>query len=74
MKECKSVVEAFDKMQLCYTVFPQLKHYYRFGELRDCSKERKYFNDCLVKKKTDSKGDDDDDQPDRPSSQYWDIA
>ena len=40
-------IAAFDKLQLCYTVFPQLKHYYRYGELRDCSKERKIFMEYI---------------------------
>ena len=31
---------AFDTFQLCYTVIPQAKHYYRYGTFRDCSKAR----------------------------------
>ncbi|TPX70830.1 hypothetical protein SpCBS45565_g01485 [Spizellomyces sp. 'palustris'] len=42
-----SVWAAFDKMQLCYTVLPQVKHYYRYGSWRDCSEAREEFNFCL---------------------------
>ncbi|KAJ3326528.1 hypothetical protein HDU76_012837 [Blyttiomyces sp. JEL0837] len=38
-----TVWAAFDKLQLCYTVIPQVKHYYRYGTLRDCTEARKDF-------------------------------
>ncbi|KAJ3182291.1 hypothetical protein HDU85_003334 [Gaertneriomyces sp. JEL0708] len=50
-----SVWAAFDKMQLCYTVIPQVKHYYRYGTFRDCSEAREDFQFCL-KMKRKSKG------------------
>ncbi|KAI8591910.1 hypothetical protein BDZ88DRAFT_449912 [Geranomyces variabilis] len=48
-----SLWTAFDKMQLCYTAIPQVKHYYRYGTFRDCSAAREEFNFCL---KTKGKG------------------
>ncbi|KAJ3158808.1 hypothetical protein HDU86_002491 [Geranomyces michiganensis] len=48
-----SLWTAFDKMQLCYTAIPQIKHYYRYGTFRDCSAAREEFNFCL---KTKGKG------------------
>ncbi|KAI8921966.1 hypothetical protein DFJ77DRAFT_444801 [Powellomyces hirtus] len=45
-----SVWSAFDKMQLCYTVIPQVKNYYRYGTFRDCSEARADFNFCLKMK------------------------
>ncbi|KAI9342188.1 hypothetical protein DFJ73DRAFT_530884 [Zopfochytrium polystomum] len=34
---------AFDTMQLCYTVIPQARHYYRYGTFRDCARARRDF-------------------------------
>ncbi|KAI9205634.1 uncharacterized protein BJ171DRAFT_501024 [Polychytrium aggregatum] len=45
-----SVWDAFDKMQLCYTLIPQVKHYYRYGNFRDCTADREEFNFCLKMK------------------------
>ncbi|KAI8835805.1 hypothetical protein BJ741DRAFT_549455 [Chytriomyces cf. hyalinus JEL632] len=36
-----SVWAAMDTLQLCYTPIPQIKHYYRYGTLRDCSSARR---------------------------------
>ena len=41
-----SLWEAFDKLQLCTTISPQMKNYYRYGELRDCRLEREDFSFC----------------------------
>ena len=46
-RQQETIIRAFDKLQLCFTVFPQLKHYYRYGELRDCTKERLHFAHIL---------------------------
>lgn len=46
-----SVWEAFDEMQLCYTLSPQLKNYYRFGSFKDCSHLKQKFNACLNSKR-----------------------
>ena len=48
--ETCSVWEAFDQMQLCYTMVPQIKNYYRYGEWKDCSKFREKFYFCLSTK------------------------
>ncbi|KAI8909018.1 hypothetical protein EDD86DRAFT_148120 [Gorgonomyces haynaldii] len=45
LKTC-SLWEAFDKLQLCYTIAPQMKHYYRFGAFKDCQELRDEFNFC----------------------------
>jgi hypothetical protein len=50
MEETCSLMEAFDKMQLCYTLIPQVKNYYRYGEFKDCSTLRRDFNFCLSTK------------------------
>ncbi|KAJ3013391.1 UNVERIFIED_CONTAM: hypothetical protein HDU68_000717 [Siphonaria sp. JEL0065] len=39
--ELPSVWTAIDNLQLCYTVIPQMKHYYRYGTFRDCTEARK---------------------------------
>ncbi|KAI9347212.1 hypothetical protein BDR26DRAFT_834318, partial [Obelidium mucronatum] len=39
--ELPSVWAAFDTFQLCYTVIPQMKSYYRYGTFRDCTQARK---------------------------------
>ena len=58
LKDC-SFKQTFDRMQLCYCWFmrlyqdltfvvaiEQIKHYYRYGELRDCHRERDDFMFC----------------------------
>jgi hypothetical protein len=47
--EC-SLWEAFDQMQLCYTMIPQIKNYYRYGEWKDCSRFKNKFYLCLSTK------------------------
>ncbi|KAJ3281720.1 hypothetical protein HDU79_010534 [Rhizoclosmatium sp. JEL0117] len=39
--ELPSVWRALDTLQLCYTVIPQMKHYYRYGTFRDCAQARR---------------------------------
>jgi hypothetical protein len=41
-----SLMQAFDRLQLCFTVFPQMTEYYRFGRLKECRIEREDFNFC----------------------------
>jgi Protein of unknown function (DUF3128) len=48
-EEC-SLLKAFDNLQLCFTVFPQAKHYYRYGEFKDCRIAREEFSFCLSTK------------------------
>ena len=45
-----SLWDAFDQMQLCYTLIPQIKNYYRFGEWKDCSRFKEKFMFCLSTK------------------------
>ena len=45
-----SLLEAFDEMQLCYTMIPQIKNYYRYGEWKDCSRFKDKFYVCLSTK------------------------
>ncbi len=45
-----SLWEAFDQMQLCYTMIPQIKNYYRYGEFKDCSKLKDKFYLCFSTK------------------------
>ncbi|KAJ3203520.1 hypothetical protein HDU82_006528 [Entophlyctis luteolus] len=35
-----SLWTALDNLQLCYTVIPQIKHFYRYGTLRNCAGAR----------------------------------
>ncbi|KAJ3065995.1 hypothetical protein HDU98_010674 [Podochytrium sp. JEL0797] len=49
-----SLWAAFDTLQLCYTVIPQMKSYYRYGSFRDCKQARKDFMFALrLKGKSD---------------------
>ncbi|KAI8918698.1 hypothetical protein BC831DRAFT_482892 [Entophlyctis helioformis] len=41
-----SAWDAFDKAQLCFTVGPQFKHFYRFGTWKDCSPLVSDFTFC----------------------------
>ncbi|KAJ3130906.1 hypothetical protein HK100_007209 [Physocladia obscura] len=36
-----SLWTALDNVQLCYTVIPQMKHYYRYGTFRNCADARR---------------------------------
>ncbi|KAJ3296679.1 hypothetical protein HK104_001358 [Borealophlyctis nickersoniae] len=45
-----SVWSAFDEMQLCFTVVPQVKHYYRYGTFRNCSEALENFKFCASMK------------------------
>ncbi|KAH6581758.1 hypothetical protein BASA60_002251 [Batrachochytrium salamandrivorans] len=42
-----SIWSAFDKAQVCYTVLPQLKNYYRYGQWKDCSAAVKEMTFCM---------------------------
>ncbi|KAJ3020452.1 hypothetical protein HKX48_000791 [Thoreauomyces humboldtii] len=64
-----SVWAAFDQMQLCYTVIPQVKHYYRYGTFRDCSEARADFNFCL-KMKTKNRLDAEREMQEREDAKY----
>ncbi|KAI8808665.1 hypothetical protein BJ742DRAFT_808241 [Cladochytrium replicatum] len=41
-----SLWSAFDKMQLCYTLLPQSRYYYKYGTLKDCTAAREEFFFC----------------------------
>jgi hypothetical protein len=41
-----SLLDSINKIQTCFTVIPQLKNYYRFGELRQCQWEIQEFRFC----------------------------
>lgn len=49
--ETCSLWKAFDDMQLCYTIAPQVKHYYRFGTLKDCKDLTDEFKFCWQTKR-----------------------
>lgn len=38
--------KAFDEVQLCYMAAAQARHYYRYGEFRNCSQAREKFMFC----------------------------
>ncbi|KAI9027885.1 hypothetical protein DFJ74DRAFT_660776 [Hyaloraphidium curvatum] len=42
-----SAWEAFDRMQLCYAILPQVRHFYRYGSRKDCSAAREEFSFCM---------------------------
>ncbi|RKO83508.1 hypothetical protein BDK51DRAFT_18619, partial [Blyttiomyces helicus] len=50
-----SVVQAFDDLQLCFTIGPQVKHLYRYGSFRNCGFLYDEFVFCsLMKSKSES--------------------
>ena len=66
-------MDEFDKMQICFTILPQARNYYRFGKFKDCKKERKSLLDCIWK----GKAVDDTEEPTlvktRSSVVVWDL-
>ncbi|KXS14998.1 hypothetical protein M427DRAFT_135443 [Gonapodya prolifera JEL478] len=41
-----SVWDAFDRLQMCYAVIPQMRSFYRHGKRKDCSHYRSEFAFC----------------------------
>ncbi|KAI8897636.1 hypothetical protein BC833DRAFT_526834 [Globomyces pollinis-pini] len=83
LRSC-SVMTAFDKLQLCYTISPQMTYYYRYGKIKDCSRlqseltfcvstkamSRKDAHDAIVKRELEN---DLAKTTQRPSLDVWDL-
>ncbi|EGF82117.1 hypothetical protein BATDEDRAFT_86853 [Batrachochytrium dendrobatidis JAM81] len=50
-----SVLGLFNDAQICYTMLPQLKSYYRYGTWKDCSPQWKEFRLCVSLQATPKK-------------------
>lgn len=45
--EACSIWHEFDQLQLCFTLSPQLKNYYKYGKWRSCGTEKARFMACI---------------------------